>query len=211
MHVTITAVETAGPGTKARRLVFSEYAAPRLTSASVVKELGLEAGVSMERETLESQLRDAEANHARERALRMLGYRDRSETEVRRALVDDGYPADVAGAIVDRLVEVELIDDARFAHAWVRTRLASGLGPRRIARELTEKGISAEVASSAIADEDQDDAVERARRVLRGRRPDSRAERERFLRKLVARGFDIATALEALGAHDDSDSGDHAD
>lgn len=199
--MTIDAIEIAGPNAKARRLVFSDGSEPRLTAASVVKELGLEPGTSVERKTLERQLADAEPSHARDRALRMLGYRERSEHELCWALLADGFPHTVARAIVDRLVEVELVDDERFAAAWVRNRVASGLGCRRIARELAQRGVADDIVSRVLAQEEGDE-IERARRALRGPRPQTPKERDRALRRLISRGFDFGTARAAIDASD---------
>lgn len=198
MLARIEAIETAGPASKARRLIFSEGIEPRLTSATVVKQLGLEADSHVEIESLEADLQSAERVQARERALRMLGYRDRSQVELQRALTAEGYPDTIARAVVDRLVEVDLVDDARLAAAWVRSRAAAGLGSRRILRELSEKGIADDVAAAAFEAEYHDDPVAAARGVLRGRTPETRAERDRMLRKLVSRGFDLRVAYAAL-------------
>lgn len=196
--VTIQSVEAAGPGSRARRLTFSDGWEPRLTAASVVKELGLEAGDQVARDELLASLDELEPTHARERALRMLGYRDRTEHELVRALKDDGYPEAVARAVVDRFVEVELVNDARFASSWVASRTASGLGRRRIARELREKGVDDAVAHEALTAIADHDEVDRARRALRGRTPETRAERDKLLRRLITRGFDMSIALAAL-------------
>jgi regulatory protein len=119
--------------------------------------------------------------------------------ELSQRLLDNGYPAGVVDTVVDRFCEVELVDDARFASAWVRTRASAGYGRRRIARELAEKGVDESIAQAALDDELTDDEMSRARASLRGRQPRDAKDRERLVRRLVSRGFDFRTALDAVG------------
>lgn len=198
--IRIERIENVGPEAKARLLVFSDTRVRR-TSASVVRELGLESGAQVDLVQLERTLGESEERHAKERALRILGYRDRSVTELRKRLSDDGYPDAVLAAVVDRFCEVELVDDARFARSWAATRAAAGIGRARIARELREKGVDPDLALSAIEDAlvDQDE-VGRALAALRGKVPADRRERDRLLRRLVTRGFELGVAIRALDA-----------
>ena len=195
----IVRIEDAGPDRKARRLVFDDDTDPRITAAAVVKALGLEVDAEMPRDALESALAEAESSLARERALRLLGYRERSVAELTRKLRDSGYGPDTIAPILSRFVELGLVDDERFAGMWVRSRAASGHGGRRIARELAEKGVPPEIAAAALQRDCPPDAqLARARESLRGRRAHDRKERERLVRKLVSRGFDLSTALQAV-------------
>jgi regulatory protein len=179
----------------------------RLTSASVLKELDIVAGDNVVVAELEDCIAQLERDHARERALRLVGYRERSASQLRGRLVDDGYPSGLAAAVVERFIELGLIDDERFARMYVRSRRRSGFGPQRVARELRDKGVSEEVARLAMGESDAFDPVESARRVLGGRVPVDRRERERFVRRLVAKGFDMRTALEAVESPDTTAKG----
>ena len=200
-------IENAGPGSKARRLVFDDGLDPRCTSAAAVKELRLEAGAPIERETVEEALGRAEPALARERALKLLGYREHSSSELRRKLQDNGYPDAIAAAVTNRFVEVELVDDRRFALIWTRSRLAAGYGGRRIKQELAQRGIEPELIEEVFAETiDPSEEVARARESLRGRTATDRAGRDKLVRRLVSRGFSFAAALRALDAEDDADS-----
>lgn len=199
MCPTIERIENAGPGAKARRLVFDDGSEPRLTSAAAVKQLCLEAGVSMSRSALEETLAEIEFPLAKERALMLLGYRDHSIAELQRKLRDCGYSPSVARAVTDRMTEVELLDDERFSSAWTRSRVSAGYGPRRIRQELVRRGIDPELADAAIAESiDGEGEVARARSALRGRTAANRAERDKLVRRLVSRGFSLSVALAAI-------------
>jgi len=199
MLTTIERIESVGPEARARRVCFADGSPDRTTSAAAIKLLRVEAGSVVDRDDLLRQLEDAEPQLARDRALQLIGYRERSRHELRDRLVRDGYPHVVANAVVARFCEVELVDDERFAGAWIRSRLASGHGLRRIRRELAEKGVADHVIEEALLENAGDDELARASASLRGRVPRDAKERQRLVRRLVARGFDLRVAVDAVG------------
>jgi regulatory protein len=202
MPTRIERIENAGPDRRARRLVFSDPGLePRLTSAAVVRVLGLDAETEIEPTELEERLNEVELACARERALRVLGHRERSTAELRRRLSDDGYPEPVVAVVVARFEELQLVDDARFAALWVRTRNSAGLGPQRIRRELRERGVSDEIIREAMSGVMDADQVERARQTLGNRPLATASDRDRALRRLVGKGFDFTTARKAIDPH----------
>lgn len=202
MDVRIESVEVAGPDGRARRLVF-DHADPRETSASTVRLLGLASDDAWDSEELEASLSEAEQTLAKERALRLLGYRDRSRIELTRRLRADGYPEQTTRSVVDRMVEVGLVDDARFASAWAASRAASGMGRRRIRQELSERGIDPSLVLEVLDEVvPQEGEADRARAAAGSTRPAARRDRERLIRRLVTRGFDLSTAARVAGEDD---------
>lgn len=137
---------------------------------------------------------------AHEAALRLLSLRARSERELRTRLELRGIPADVVGAEIERLREAGLIDDEKFAAAWVEERRRTSPRSRRMLRyELLGRGIDPEAVERATRDvEDLPTALELARQ--RGGRLRTTSEEEfianvgGFLRR---RGFDWETARHA--------------
>ena len=96
-------------------------------------------------------------------ALRLLGYRSRTESEMRQRLSRKGFgEAEIETAVV-RLKAAGLIDDAAFAKAWSDSRTAGS--PRSayiIKRELKTKGIETGIADEAILAVDDGEAAYRA-------------------------------------------------
>ena len=108
---------------------------------------------------------DAEADPyavARAIVLRQLAVAPRSRAQLERKLAARGCDPGVAGAVLDRMTEVGLVDDLAFATMLVqsrqRTKGASGLALRA---ELREKGIDDEIAEAAVGG--LDPQTERAR------------------------------------------------
>jgi len=79
---------------------------------------------------------------AREVGLRILTRTSKSAQELTQALIKKGATTEVATGVVERFIEVELIDDARLAKAIVNTRVAlKGESARAISRELERRGL----------------------------------------------------------------------
>lgn len=104
---------------------------------------------------------------AREIALRQLTAADRSCHELHTRLLARGVEDPVARAVVDRFVQVGLLDDARFARQWVGARLQGrGLSRRAIERELADKGIAPDLAGQALAGVDAQTERDTASRLV---------------------------------------------
>ena len=103
------------------------------------------------------QIRRASAS-----AIRLLARRARTEAEVL-AHLRRKYPHDVARQVVDDLRRRALIDDAEFARLWTEERLRTK--PRSawlIRRELIAKGVSHDLAESAVSECDDAESAQRA-------------------------------------------------
>ncbi len=140
--------------------------------------------------------------HALDHAVRLLSLCDRSENEVRHRLMDVGYPADCVDRVIEKLYEAELLDDAAYAQRWAQSR-AHKHGRNRIERELTHRGISRELAQSAVSelsDEEQlADAVRLTGKFLARTQGDfDRSLYNRTLAMLARHGYDADIARRAL-------------
>ena len=86
---------------------------------------------------------DGELEEALKRALKFLGYRARTEEQVRMKLTQLGFPQTTVDATRERLRSLNLLNDETFARDWAMTRATNhGYGLQRIERELRQKGIS---------------------------------------------------------------------
>jgi regulatory protein len=78
-----------------------------------------------------------------------------------------GVPDEAAGAVLGRLAEVGLIDDAAFARAWVESRHhARGLSRRALTAELRRRGVPGEDVQAAVGALDPDEEIATARRLV---------------------------------------------
>ena len=90
---------------------------------------------------------------ARGIVLRKLAVQARTRVELERALQERDVPEDAAGAVLDRMGELGLVDDVTFAHDWVESRQQRRhLSRTALRRELQGKGVDREVIDAALAD-----------------------------------------------------------
>ncbi len=122
---------------------------------------------------------------AREAGLRILTRTQKSVHELEQALIKKGAAVEVATAVVQRFIDVELLDDARLAKAIVNTRVAlKGESARAIRRELDRRGLSAQ-ADVALEELDRDAEFENASELAIARmRRLTGLERETRMRRL---------------------------
>ena len=182
--------------------------------ATLVADQRLEVGNELDGEQVAALLAADLSSRATEAALVFLGYRPRSEKEVRDRLRQGGYEQDAIDHAISRLHEWRYLDDADFARRWVENRAAHRpRGKRLLQQELRHKGIDTEMAREAIDDADLDEtgaAEELARRRLPAYAGDDEAAIRRRLGAYLARrgyGYDvIRIALDrALGKADEGD------
>lgn len=96
-------------------------------------------------------------------ALRYLGYRSRTVSEMERYLQRVGFGPDEVRETVAWLMDLGYLDDERFAAEWISSRAAGRkLGPRRLRAELSAKGVAREVIDAALASFDHRDVREHA-------------------------------------------------
>ena len=100
---------------------------------------------------------------ARDRALNLLSFRDRSRKELERRLLQAGYESHEVADALAALERSGLVDDARFARAVVEQEAGRRLSGRRaVASSLAAKGVDREAARVAL-ESLADPADERAR------------------------------------------------
>ncbi len=144
----------------------------------------------------------------REACLQLLSVRPRSRAELSQRLRRKGYETVQIEPVLDRLVQVELVDDVAFAQAWVQSRhMHSGRGRRALAAELRLKGVAEPAASAALAQVDDASEEERARELVRKRLrsmvtavpgPDVPATVRKLLAMLARRGYPQEMALRVV-------------
>jgi regulatory protein len=182
-----------------------EFAFP--LSVAVLRRTGLGIGDTITRADRIRLLSEEECARALARADRLLSYRPRSESEIRRRLREAGFAPETIDAAVDRLRKSGQVDDVAFARFWVENRAEfRPRGARMVESELRSKGVDREVVREALAQDDLAPPEEQAYRVASkaARRLAGESEGE-FRRHLFAylgrRGFDydiVSTVTKRL-------------
>jgi regulatory protein len=142
---------------------------------------------------------------AREKALRFLGNRPRSEWEVRQNLQKAGYGAGTIDRVLERLRGVGLVDDAAFVRYWLDNRAQfKPKGALALRQELRRKGVEREVIDAVLVESEHADDNAALRSALAKADRYRQLPRQEFAQKLGAylarRGFDYETVREAVNA-----------
>jgi len=141
---------------------------------------------------------------ARAICLRLLTGAPRTRAELATAMRKRGVPDHVAEQVLDRFVDVNLIDDAAFAEGYVESRQRErGLARTALRHELRRKGVDEETAAAALdaLDPEQERATAMAlvRRRLTstaGMAPDKRTAR--LVGMLARKGYPAGTAYRVV-------------
>jgi regulatory protein len=148
--------------------------------------------------------REISAETALNRLAAMCSRSEHCEADVRRKLADWGMDAASADGIVRRLVSEHYVDDARYAHAYVRDKFRfNSWGRVKIAYMLRGKGIAADVIALALEEIDAADYAATLSQLLRDKwrevcRRDPDKARAALLRFAAGRGFEPADAVRAV-------------
>jgi len=143
------------------------------------------------------------ASELRAFAYRLLGGREYSVHELRRRLVQRWSGADEVEerveALVDALVEENLLSDERFVESFVRSRVARHQGPLKIRAALREKGVEDSLIAAgldSLGGEWTELALEWLQRQHAG--PLDFETRKKYYRRLAGRGFTHDQAMSAM-------------
>ena len=99
----------------------------------------------------------SECLRAEKAALRLITRAEQCTFGLSRKLEKRGAAAACISAVISRLLDLGLLDDARFAKAWLTSRLRLARSPRRLFVSLCGRGISrddAETALKSVLDEE---------------------------------------------------------
>jgi regulatory protein len=174
-------------------------------SETTLTSSGFFAGKDIDESTLEQAIQADARERAYQMAVNLISYRPRSSKEIIDKLTRKGFPHELALVVVDRLRELELLNDLNFARMFVRDKLlGKPMGKALLRRKLLEKGIAFQISERVlkeyVTEEDEQKAAEAlATRKMRVSRTkfsalDPIARRKRLIDYLLSRGFsqDIA-------------------
>jgi regulatory protein len=127
--------------------------------------------------------------------LQLLDRRALTRSELASAMDKRGIPAESAKAVLDRLVDVGLVDDVALASSFAVARHQQrGLSRRSVAMQLRRRGIDDEVVEMALTDIDTSSEFTAASKLVSSRMPrmsalDPVTRTRRLMALLARRGY----------------------
>ena len=127
----------------------------------IVERTGICVGREIDSDTLDCSIREHNYEKCYEAALHFLEYRARSEEELsRHLLLKRKFDSESVTRSINKLKEVNLIDDKAFAESWIKDRLSYRPKSRMmIRRELLQKGVDRETATGVTDDIDDGESA----------------------------------------------------
>jgi len=194
----ITGIKKSKSRDKHVNVFLDDKPALALLAETVLKE-GLKVGQEVTEDQRETLADIDRYQRCLNSAIRYLGYRQRSESEIRQRLQRGGYDGALIDKAIIKLKEQGLVDDVAFARFWSENRETFSPRSRRLTKmELKRKGLSAEVIEEVISEIDEKASAYRAAqsKARRLAMTDYKVFRQRLGGYLGRRGFNYGIIKE---------------
>ena len=169
--------------------------------AEVVLKEGLRMGGELSEEQMTALCGKDRYQRSLNTAARLLGYRPRSEAEIKQHLRRRGFDDESTLKALAYLKDQGLVDDTAFAHYWVENRESFRPRSRRLAGlELRRKGLDKDTIEQVIGEIDESASAYRAAQTkMRHLSPTDYDDfRQRLGGYLARRGFNYETIDETI-------------
>ena len=136
------------------------------------------------------------AEQALNALMRLCSKAEKSSGDALRLMYTWGVPMAERRGVLQKLIELRFIDDARYAEAYTREKSAiAGWGARKIAQHLYQKGIAKEIVERTLATLQGDDQRAMLEKRLQRKLPSVKAAndyelRGKLLRYALGLGYD---------------------
>ncbi len=162
----------------------------------------LSVGQTLSEEKIAQLRAEDEYEYAYQQALKTLNYRARSQAEIRQNLKEHEISEETIDKVLERLAQIGVVDDSRFATTWIENRNEfRPRGRRALAMELKQRGVDPNTIELSLQSIDEEAlayqaALKQARKL---RDLDAQNFRQKMFAFLARRGFpyEISAPLTA--------------
>ena len=131
--------------------------------AEIAVEEGLQVGQELSSSQIEALAKSDRFHRCLNAAVHYLGYRPRSESEIRERLQQRGFDGDSIEAVVAKLKEQGLVNDIAFAQFWKDNRESFSPRSQGLTKlELRRKGVASNIIDQVVEAVDDADNAYRA-------------------------------------------------
>lgn len=139
-------------------------------------------------------------------ALAYVARRMRSRWEITDYFRRKGYEAALGEQILTKLERLGLVDDQKFAEAWVRNRrLLKPVSKRRLVQELKQKRLAEDIIDQALQEDETDERTVLRELIARKRRQTKYQDNLKLMQYLARQGFGYDDIKSALASEEDED------
>lgn len=148
MNMTVTSIDEYPKG-KGKVAVYLNNEFAFVLYKGELAKYGISEGAEVDDEKYDRLMREVLIKRATKRGMNLIKTIDRTESDIRTKLSDNGYPEAAIDAAVDYLKSFKYIDDLRYASEYYRFKINS-LSRKVIESKLFEKGIPREIIDEAL-------------------------------------------------------------
>lgn len=169
-------------------------------STEIVIKHDLHEGDEIREEDISGILLQEEKEKVRNRAFRILQYRQRSVHELSTRLMDIGFDKVLVDDVVTAFIENDTLNDRRFAESFVQDYTTlKPKGNRFIYHELLRRGIEKEIIETVLAGRDERVLIEEfLTHKIRGYDLQKPKDRQKVVRQLLNRGFSSEIVYDVI-------------
>ncbi len=201
----ITKIEQQKKNTQRYSIFLDEEYSFSVSEDTLVK-LRLKKGNTIDKDELEQILEQEEINLCKSYGLKLLGYRARSEAEIKDKMIKKGYSEKSVEEALKYLRELKYIDDEEYARLYIKNRVnTKKLGYNRIKSELYQKRVNGATIEDTMkeifsCEDEYDRALELAERKMSTsyKNDDTQAAYRKLGGFLQRKGYSFDTIMKVL-------------
>ncbi len=166
----------------------------------IQKDTGLEQGDLLSPAEAEALYRMSQTAGAERKALALLARAPHTRQGLRRKLLQRGYNGAAADTALERMGDLDYLDDVSFAKHWLSSRMnRHPEGRYALLAGLLKRGIARDIAEDLLRNEVTDEVeLDLARRAWRKINTGTTLTPRQVSRKLAARGFGTSAIRRLL-------------
>ncbi|HVW23145.1 MAG TPA: RecX family transcriptional regulator [Candidatus Saccharimonadales bacterium] len=172
-------------------------------SESALLEAGLASGQELSKEQIKEFKKLSADDKLYNQALRWVAMRPRTEWEIEQYLIRKGASPPLLKIILNKLSIIGLVDDKKFAEAFVadRRRLRPA-SRRKIILELKRKHVTEDTINEVVGNDSEDEHTALLAVIASKRRQSKYQDELKLMQYLARQGFNYGDIKSALQAED---------
>lgn len=174
--------------------------------SEIIRKYNVAKGMELSEEEADRLIYENDLRRARERALYLMESRDHSYRELFDKL-EKNYSEDICFEVCNRLAEIGVINDRRYAEKLCRQLFeVKKLGRYRVRQEMRLKGLGSEIIEEAMANfSEEDEPIERLEKLVEQKYERYLTDRkgvEKVKNALARKGYSFGEIKEVLDLYD---------
>lgn len=174
--------------------------------SEIIRKYNVAKGVELSEEEADRLIYENDLRRARERALYLMESRDHSYRELFDKL-EKNYSEDICFEVCNRLAEIGVINDRRYAEKLCRQLFeVKKLGRYRVRQEMRLKGLGSEIIEEAMENfSEEDEPFERLEKLVEQKYERYLTDRkgvEKVKNALARKGYSFGEIKEVLDLYD---------